>query len=186
MQELGLNYRATDIQCALALSQLRRLPAWTQRRQAIAARYDEALSELPALIPLRTRAHVSHAHHLYVVRLQPRLLGADRTNENVASFYQPCHPSVLRALKQIVAGANRNKTDVSVCGDIPLNEKYIAFLLGIGLRTLSVEPAYIPRIQNMINAIDIEKARGFAEELLAQDTIAKTVEMLEMGRILTM
>jgi phosphotransferase system enzyme I (PtsP) len=109
------------------------------------------------------------------------MLGVDRTNENVASFYQPCHPSVLRALKQIVAGAVRSKTDVSVCGDIPLNEKYIAFLLGLGLRTLSVEPAYIPRIQNMINNIDIEKARSFTEELLAQNTIAKTTEMLEMA-----
>lgn len=110
------------------------------------------------------------------------MLGVDRTNENVAGFYQPFHPSVLRALKQIVAGGNRNKADVSVCGDIPLNEKYIAFLLGIGLRTLSVEPAYIPRIQDMINSIDIERAREFSEELLGQDTVAKTIEMLKMAR----
>lgn len=110
------------------------------------------------------------------------MLGVDRTNENVASFYQPCHPAVLRAMQQIVAGGNRNETDVSVCGDILLNEKYITFLLGIGLRTLSVEPAYIPRIQNMINNIDIGLAREFTEELLAQETIAKTIELLEMDK----
>jgi len=74
--ELGFNYRITDLQCALGASQMTRLPAFIARRQAIAAEYDRALGQgilaehlRPALrLPNRT-----HAHHLYVVQLRPRL-----------------------------------------------------------------------------------------------------------------
>jgi len=69
MVDLGYNYRITDIQCALGLSQLRKLSAWVKRRQEIAQRYDVAFSEVPAVRPLGVRAEVSPAYHLYVVRL---------------------------------------------------------------------------------------------------------------------
>jgi perosamine synthetase len=67
---LGFNYRLTDLQCALGLSQLRRVPAWTARRQAIAATYDAALREIPAIEPPVVREGVTHAYHLYVIRLR--------------------------------------------------------------------------------------------------------------------
>jgi len=70
MVDLGWNYRISDIQCALGASQLRKLPAWVARRRAIAARYDAAFADLPALRPLAVRDDVSHAYHLYVVRLE--------------------------------------------------------------------------------------------------------------------
>jgi perosamine synthetase len=69
MVDLGYNYRITDIQCALGLSQLRKLSAWVKRRQEIAQRYNAAFAEVPAVRPLDVRAEVSHAYHLYVVRL---------------------------------------------------------------------------------------------------------------------
>jgi perosamine synthetase len=78
MVELGFNYRLNDIQCALGLSQLKRLPGWIRRRQEIAHRYDVALSELPAVEPLDVRTDVSHAYHLYVVRLDDHPLTVDR------------------------------------------------------------------------------------------------------------
>jgi perosamine synthetase len=69
MAELGYNYRLSDIHCGLALSQLRKLPMWVQRRRAIAAAYDAAFAPLAGVRPLRTRPGVEHAHHLYVVQL---------------------------------------------------------------------------------------------------------------------
>jgi perosamine synthetase len=73
MVDLGYNYRLSDLQCALGLSQLRKLPAWVKRRQAIARRYDAAFATLPAVQPLAVRPEVRHAYHLYVVRV-----GGDR------------------------------------------------------------------------------------------------------------
>jgi len=51
------------------LSQLRKLPEWVKRRQQIAQRYDEAFAEIPAVEPLGVRDDVSHAYHLYMIRL---------------------------------------------------------------------------------------------------------------------
>ncbi len=78
MVDLGFNYRITDLQCALGASQLRKLPEWIARRQAIAAAYDRAFAELPAVSPLRCRPDVSHAYHLYVVQLELERLVATR------------------------------------------------------------------------------------------------------------
>jgi perosamine synthetase len=76
--ELGYNYRLSDIHCALGLAQLQRLGTMLDRRRQIARQYDEALADLPGLCPLALRSGVRHAYHLYVVRVDRELLGADR------------------------------------------------------------------------------------------------------------
>lgn len=78
MVDLGFNYRLSDIQCALGLAQLARLPQSVARRQAIAAQYNAAFAELPAVRPLAVRDGVSHAYHLYVIRLDLDLIRASR------------------------------------------------------------------------------------------------------------
>lgn len=66
--ELGFNYRITDIQAALGLSQLARVDKFVQRRHELAARYDEALTDLPVTTPWQDDRAYS-AYHLYVIRL---------------------------------------------------------------------------------------------------------------------
>jgi perosamine synthetase len=68
MVELGYNYRITDFQCALGISQLRRLPGWIERRREIARHYNAAFAAIPAVTPLAVRSEVKPAYHLYVVR----------------------------------------------------------------------------------------------------------------------
>jgi perosamine synthetase len=69
MVDLGFNYRISDFQCALGISQLRKLPGWVLRRQEIARRYNEAFAGRPAISPLAVRDDVSHGYHLYVIRV---------------------------------------------------------------------------------------------------------------------
>ncbi len=69
MQDLGYNYRLTDFQCALGLSQLARLPAWLARRREIAAAYTSTLSRFSWVRPVAVRPDVEHAWHLYPVRV---------------------------------------------------------------------------------------------------------------------
>jgi perosamine synthetase len=69
MQDLGYNYRITDFQCALGMSQLQKLPEWIARRQAIAERYHDAFTDLSWIRPLFVREENSHAYHLYVVKI---------------------------------------------------------------------------------------------------------------------
>ncbi|WP_132287835.1 UDP-4-amino-4,6-dideoxy-N-acetyl-beta-L-altrosamine transaminase [Kribbella sp. VKM Ac-2568] len=69
VHEFGVNYRLTDIACALGLSQLRRLTAFKKRRAEITARYNEALSDVDGLRTPPQRADVDPAWHLYPVRV---------------------------------------------------------------------------------------------------------------------
>jgi len=66
--DLGYNYRMTDIQAALGVSQMRRLDDFVKRRQQLAGRYDEMLSSLPVITPWQSPDGNS-ANHLYVVKL---------------------------------------------------------------------------------------------------------------------
>ena len=70
MVDLGYNYRITDIQCALGISQLKKLPGWIKRRQEIASKYDQTFSGLSAIEPLAVTSNVSHVYHLYVIKLR--------------------------------------------------------------------------------------------------------------------
>jgi len=79
MVELGYNYRLTDFQCALGMSQLKKLSRWLARRREIAARYTAAFStvpeiEVPTVLPDR-----QPAWHLYVIRLNLERLRVGRT-----------------------------------------------------------------------------------------------------------
>lgn len=67
MVALGYNYRLTDIQCALGLSQLRKLPAFVARRREIAARYTAKFAGSVVRTP-EERAGTRHAYHLYLAR----------------------------------------------------------------------------------------------------------------------
>ncbi len=70
---LGFNYRITDLQCALGLSQAKKLPRFVARRRALASLYDRAFTDLAEhLTPLSVPAGVDSAYHLYVVRLRAR------------------------------------------------------------------------------------------------------------------
>ena len=83
MVQLGFNYRITDFQCALGISQLERLSQWVTRRQEIAAAYDKAFANLDVIRPLTVRPDVSHGYHLYMIQLELEQLTVDR-----AQFFQ--------------------------------------------------------------------------------------------------
>ena len=78
MVDLGYNYRITDFQCALGVSQLRKLPKWLLRRQEIAKIYDKAFADIATVSPLEVSSDISHAYHLYIIRFDLAHLAADR------------------------------------------------------------------------------------------------------------
>jgi dTDP-4-amino-4,6-dideoxygalactose transaminase len=67
--ELGFNYRMTDIQAALGLSQMQRLDEFVQLRHEIATRYDDALKTLPVITPWQESQNYS-GYHLYPIRIR--------------------------------------------------------------------------------------------------------------------
>lgn len=68
-QMLGYNYRMTDIQCALALSQLQKLERFAARRRELVRRYDEAFCKMPEIIVQSETEGSDSVRHLYILRL---------------------------------------------------------------------------------------------------------------------
>ena len=69
MQELGFNYRLTEIQAALGTSQMRKLDRFLGRRRELAARYDEAFRGSDVVRPAQRTGRELSGHHLYIVRI---------------------------------------------------------------------------------------------------------------------
>lgn len=94
MQELGFNYRLTDMQAALGISQLTRADKGLRRRQEIARRYDEAFAGIEAIRTPRRADDIFHAFHLYIIQVPDRkgLYDFLRANQILAQVhYAPLH-----------------------------------------------------------------------------------------------
>ncbi len=102
------------------------------------------------------------------------MLAVDRTNEKVADLYLPHHPSILRALKKIVSAAQKKKKDVSICGDMAHEERYIPYIIGIGIRKISLDARFHPKIQEVISRIDVKEAESLVRQILSKHRISDT------------
>jgi len=92
--ELGYNYRITDFQSALLLSQLRKLPAFAARRKEIVAMYDEAFRDMPEIKIQREIPESDTVRHLYILRLNLDLLKCDRRQFFDALYAENTCPQV--------------------------------------------------------------------------------------------
>ncbi len=99
------------------------------------------------------------------------MLAVDRTNIRVSDYYQPWHPSVLRGLSKIVTAVLKGGKEVSVCGEMARDLGFIPFLIGIGVRTLSLDPQFLPSVQHRISELNLIDAENFASDLMSQATI---------------
>ena len=122
MQDLGYNYRITDFQCALGISQLKRLDENLNRRKIIAERYTAVFEKYDFIRTPGVAENVSHAWHLYVIRVPDRkgLYDHLRTNRIFAQVhYIPVH------LHPYYRNLGWKK------GDFPESEKYYDHCLSI-------------------------------------------------------
>ncbi|MBL4766386.1 MAG: UDP-4-amino-4,6-dideoxy-N-acetyl-beta-L-altrosamine transaminase [Rhodobacteraceae bacterium] len=78
MQQIGFNYRITDIQCALALSQFKKIDRFVARRKKLAKAYDVAFQEFENAKPAQAMKRDQSGHHLYVLRVDFGAIGMSR------------------------------------------------------------------------------------------------------------
>jgi UDP-4-amino-4,6-dideoxy-N-acetyl-beta-L-altrosamine transaminase len=134
--DLGYNYRMTELQAALGVSQMQRLDAFVARRQELARRYDQLLADLPVITPWQHPDSYSGLH-LYVIRLQ-----LDKIKKS--------HRQVFEALRAQGIGVNLHYIPVHTqpyygrmgfkAGDYPQAERYYAEAISLPMyQTLTDE-----------------------------------------------
>ena len=78
MQEIGYNYRISDIQCALGLSQLAKIDRFILRRRELVRTYDKEFAKMPHCKPAQMVGRVKSGHHIYVLRINFEIIGMSR------------------------------------------------------------------------------------------------------------
>tara|TARA_B100000315_G_scaffold44888_1_gene39768 strand:- start:2510 stop:4267 length:1758 start_codon:yes stop_codon:yes gene_type:complete len=99
------------------------------------------------------------------------VLAVDRTNEMVASLYQPLHPSVLRLIELVLKAAEKADIEASVCGSMGGNPLNALILLGLGkIDSLSMYAHSLPKIKKMIRNISLKDAKDISRHVLSLST----------------
>jgi phosphotransferase system enzyme I (PtsI) len=110
------------------------------------------------------------------------VLAVDREDEQVAGYYQPLHPSVLRLIHQVAEAARVGKRELTICGEMAGAPANTELLLGLGLRRFSVAPGQLLEVKNAIRKSRIDEAEDKARRALALSTTQEIEALLGDGR----
>ena len=106
-------------------------------------------------------------------------LAVDRAEIDVAHLYDPLHPAVLRLIQFATEAALRLRMPVSICGEMGGNPKLVPLLLGLGLRSLSMNAGSIPRVKQAVRALNIDDCARFARRVMEQSDPKRIGAMVE-------
>jgi phosphotransferase system enzyme I (PtsI) len=111
-------------------------------------------------------------------------LAVDRSNELVSYLFKPLHPSVIRLISFIIHAAQKEKKEVTVCGEMAADPLSAIILLGLGLRKFSMNPIFIPRIKNILRSVEHKTAQKIVRDALELKT-AQEIEECILEKILS-
>lgn len=94
-------------------------------------------------------------------------LAMDRTNQRLAPYVDALHPSVLKLIRETVAGAHAHGRWVGVCGALASDLTAVPVLIGLGVDELSVDVSIVPAVKARVRALSLTQCRRAAEEALA-------------------
>ncbi len=105
-------------------------------------------------------------------------LAVDRGESEVADLYDPLHPAVLRLIQFATEAALRMRRPVSVCGEMGGNPAIVPLLMGMGLRSFSMNAAAVPRVKQVVRGVEIDACVRFARRVMEQADPATIREMI--------
>lgn len=97
-------------------------------------------------------------------------LAVDRGNARLARYYDPFHPGVIRLIRQTVEAAAAAPIPVSVCGELASDALGAYLLIGLGLRSLSINPNALTEIKKLVRSIRVADAEEAARCAADADT----------------
>jgi len=106
-------------------------------------------------------------------------LAIDRGDDQVAHLYNTVHPAVLRLIQFASEAAVRARIPISVCGEIAGDPRFTPLLLGLGIRTLSMAPASLPRVKQRLRTLSLAEAVRLAGQVMDQSDERKISALLD-------
>ncbi len=95
------------------------------------------------------------------------LMAADRDNPKVAHLCEPFNPALYRLLQQVIATCNAHGKPVTLCGEMAARPRCFLPLFGLGLRRLSMSPAFVPVIKEILRRTTFAQAEEIAQRVLS-------------------
>jgi phosphotransferase system enzyme I (PtsI) len=106
------------------------------------------------------------------------ILAVDRANENVTHLYQPLHPAILRTIAYLVKVAETQRVPLELCGEMAADPLQAVALVGLGIRTLSLVPASIPLVKNVIRSVELERVRSLMKDAMKLTSADEVEDLL--------
>ncbi len=101
------------------------------------------------------------------------LMAADRDNPRVAHLCEPFAPALLRLLAQVIRACNERGKPVTLCGEMAGWPRCLLPMFGAGLRRLSMSPAAVPTIKEVVRRITVPMAEEITRRALAMHTVGE-------------
>jgi phosphoenolpyruvate-protein phosphotransferase len=101
------------------------------------------------------------------------VMAADRDNPKVAHLCEPFNPAILRLLGQVVKACNERGKPVTLCGEMASRPRCFLPLFGMGLRKLSMSPAFVPTLKEVTRHLTMAVTREIAERVLHMKTVGE-------------
>jgi phosphoenolpyruvate-protein phosphotransferase len=98
-----------------------------------------------------------------------------RPQDGVAAFL---HPTVLRVTEQVVETARKRGVALTLCGEAAADPAIVGFLVGIGVRELSMSPFFAARVRRAVRALTLDRAQSLAESALGKRNAAEVRRLL--------
>jgi phosphoenolpyruvate-protein phosphotransferase len=111
-------------------------------------------------------------------------LAVDRSEADVAELYDSTHPAVLRLVQFATEAALRMRMPVSICGELAAAPKLTPLLLGLGVRSLSMNASAVPKVKQVIRSVAIDACVRFARRVMEQSDPEQIRAMVDgFGRL---
>ena len=105
-------------------------------------------------------------------------LAVDRGATEVSSLYDPLHPAVLRLIQFATEAALRLRMPVSLCGEMAANPNLTPLLLGLGIRSFSMNASAVPRVKQAVRNVSIDDCARFARRVMEQSDPVRIQELV--------
>lgn len=100
------------------------------------------------------------------------LMAADRDNPKVSHLCQPLAPAVLRVLTQVIRACRDREAPITLCGEMAGQPRAFVLLLGMGLRSFSMSPSFVPSVKELAKHLTVSTAERILKHALRLKTTA--------------